>query len=180
MKMQPTQPAMLDELASKLCKGSAVPEWVITRLQNNALLVGYHTHTITDDAERLLFQSALRLRDWLPLYARAADMLGEDYPDCIDDVSSALDELIPFLAKGVEMPMAHRPPDLRKRLCAGVCLGIWRDIHGIEEPSSPKLWEACEAYWVACGQPPNASGNLKQWKRFLLLMSEEQNPPEKS
>jgi hypothetical protein len=171
---------VFEAVAEKLCKGSAVPDGVITRLLENAPLVGYYTHTMSDDAERLLFQSALRLRDWLPLYARAAEMLGEEYPDCIDEISLRLDELIPFLAKGVEMPIAHRPPDPRKRLCAGVCLRIWRDIHGVEEPSSPKLWEACEAYWVACGQPPNPSGNLKQWKRFLQSMSEEQNPPRKS
>jgi hypothetical protein len=168
-----------DDVASKLCKGS-VPDWAITRLQKNAPLVGYHTHTISDDVERVLFTSAIILRDWLPLYAKAAEMLGEEYPDCIDDVSFALDELIPFLAQGVEMPMAHRPPDLRKRLCAGVCSGIWRGIHGIEEPSSPKLWDACEAYWIACGQPGNASGNMKHWERYLKLMSEEQNPPQKS
>jgi hypothetical protein len=154
----------LEEVAALLCPASP-PDWVLDKLRQNRPLVGYHTGTVSDDVERLLFQSALCLRDWLPMYVRAAEMIGEDYPLCIDDVTNALEELIPILARDIHQP--SRPPDPRLGLCAAVCLGIWRDIRGVEQPHSPKLWAACEAYWVACGHPAKLSGNVKRWERLL-------------
>jgi hypothetical protein len=160
-----TKPTLQD-VAAQLCPGPP-PDWVLARLRQNALLVGFHIGTDNDDVELQLYASALYLRDWLPMYVRVAKMIGEDYPDCIDPLTTALEELIPILAKDIRPPTAHRPPDLRRRLCAAVCLGIWREVRGVEQPYSPKLWAACEAYWVACGHPPNPSGNVKRWERLL-------------
>jgi len=157
----------LEEVAALLCPASP-PDWVLDKLRQNRPLVGYHTGTVSDDVERLLFQSALCLRDWLPMYVRAAEMIGEEYPPFIDDVTTHLEELIPFLAKDIHQPKDGRPPDLRLRLCAAVCLSIWRDVRGKEQPYSPKLWAACEAYWVACGHPAKQSGNVKRWEQLLV------------
>ena len=154
----------LEEVAALLCPGPP-PEWVLDRLRQNAPLVGFRTGTDNDDVELQLYASALYLRDWLPMYVGAAEMIGEDYPLCIDDVTNALEELIPILARDIHQP--SRPPDPRLGLCAAVCLGIWRDIRGVEQPHSPKLWAACEAYWVACGHPAKLSGNVKRWERLL-------------
>ena len=162
----------IEEVASILCKAAAPQEWVITRLRESAPYVGYHAKNDNDDVERLLLESALHLRDWLPMYLKLEEMTGEEYPLCIDDVTNALDELIPFLASEVDQPKDGRPPDGRLRLCAAVCLGIWRDIHGVEQPYSPKLWAACEAYWVACGHPQRLSGNVKRWERLLRWASD--------
>jgi hypothetical protein len=160
----------IEEVAALLCPASP-PDWVIARLNQNAPLVGYHTGVVSDDVERLLFESALRLRDWLPMYVRAAEMIGEDYPLCIDTITTELEELIPFLAEGIHQPKDGRPSDARLQLCAAVCLGIWREVRGVEQPYSEKLWEACEAYWVACGHPLNPSGNVKRWRRLLHHIS---------
>jgi hypothetical protein len=156
----------LEEVAALLCPASP-PDWVIARLRQNAPLVGYHTGTDNDDVELQLYASALYLRDWLSMYVRTAEMIGEHYPPCIDDVTTALEELIPILAKDIHQPKDSRPPDLRLRLCAAVCLGIWREVRGKEQPYSPKLWAACEAYWVACDHPAKLSGNVKRWERLL-------------
>jgi hypothetical protein len=155
----------LEDVAALL---GSLEEWVLSRLRQNRPLVGYHAGTGNDDVERLLFESALHLRDWLPMYARAAEMIGEEYPTCIDDVTNALEELIPFLARDIERPKDGRPPDARLRLCAAVCMSIWRDVRGVEQPYSTKLWAACEAYWVACGHPAKLSGNVKRWEEHLL------------
>jgi hypothetical protein len=161
--MKPT----LEEVAALLCP-AAPPGWVLDKLRQNAPLVGYHTGVDNDNVEQSLLASALYLRDWLQMYVRAADMLGEEYPLCIDDVTIHLEELIPFLAKDIHQPKDGRPPDLRLRLCAAVCLSIWRDVRGKEQPYSPKLWAACEAYWVACNHPAKKSGNVKRWEQLLV------------
>ena len=139
----------LETVAALLCP-SPPPEWVLARLRQNAPLVGFHTGTDSNDVELQLYASALYLRDWLPMYVRAAEMIGEEYPPCVDEVTTALEELIPILAKDIRPPKASRPIDLGLRLCAAVCLGIWREVRGKEQPYSPKPWTACEAYWVAC------------------------------
>jgi len=116
----------------------------------------------------LLLDSALHLQRLLPRYiTRVYEMIGEEYPACIDDLDRALDELLPILAEGVERPRRGPKRDSRRHLCAAVCLGIWREVHGAPQPHSPKLWEACEAYWVACGHPANPSGHTKNWEDFL-------------
>jgi len=156
----------LEEVAALLCP-AAPPDWVLDRLRQNRPLVGYHTGADNDDVEVSLLQSALYLRDWLPMYVGAAEMIGEDYPLCIDDVTTHLEVLIPFLARHILQPKDGRPPDARLRLCAAVCLSIWREVRGREQPYSEKLWTACEAYWVACGHPSNPSGNVR-WADHLL------------
>jgi hypothetical protein len=145
----------LEEVAALLCLGPP-PSWVIDKLRQNRPLVGFRTGTDNDDVELQLYASALYLRDWLPMYVRAAEMIGEQYPPCVDEVTTALEVLIPILAKDIRPPTDGRPPNLRLRLCAAVCLGIWREARGVEQPHSPKLWAACEAYWIACGQPRQA------------------------
>jgi hypothetical protein len=158
----------IEEVARLLYNGTA-PDWVIDRLRQNAPLVGYHTGAVGDDVERSLFESALRLRDGLQIYVRAAEMMvGGEYPPCIDAVTTELEELIPFLAKGVDQRKDGRPTDARLRLCAAVCLSIWKEVRGVEQPYAPKLWAACEAYWVVCGHPSKASGNVKRWAAHLL------------
>jgi hypothetical protein len=128
--------------------------------------------------ERRLFAAAKYLEDWLPMYSKAADKVGVEYPICIDDVTLALhEELIPFLASEVDQPKDGPKPDRRRRLCAAVSLEVWRKLHGSVQPYSTKLWEACEAYWQACGHPETSTtSRLKNWEPFLVWAS--QRPPE--
>lgn len=158
----------LDDVAVLLCKGPA-PDWVVARLRQYAELVSADVEHQGDAIDRLLFESALHLERLLPLYtARVYETIGEEYPACIDLVGRGLEELIPILAQGVELPKRGPKLDHSRHLCAAVCGEIWRDVHGRPQPHSPKLWEACEAYWVACGRPSSASGHIKSWEDFLL------------
>ena len=158
----------LDDVAMTLCKGAAPPE-VVARLREYAALVADTTKDQGDDIDRLLFKSALHLQRLLPIYlVRVYEMIGEEYPDCIDALDRALDELLPILAEGVERPRRGPKLALSRHLCAVVCMEIWREYHGEPNPHSPKLWEACEAYWVACGHPANPSGHIKNWEDYLL------------
>jgi hypothetical protein len=155
-----------EEVAAML--GAGGEDWAVAKLRENAKLIGYHTGTDNDDVERLMFESALHLRDWLPLYLKLEQDYGEECPLFIHDALNMLDdELIPFLAEQIKLPRDGRPPDSRLRLCAAVCLGIWRRVKGAAQPYSEKLWEACEAYWVACDHPSSPKGNVKKWQRLL-------------
>jgi hypothetical protein len=162
-----------EEVATRLNKGAVAPDWVIERLRQKAELVGYHTKLDGDDSiERLLFESALHLENWLSMYSRIEKRFGIEMPDCIDQVSTGLADLIPFLAEQIKLPSKGGPiPDARRHLCAAACSGIWEELHG-HEPYSEKLWEACEAYWQACGHPETSTvSRLRNWERYLLELS---------
>ena len=161
-------PTLVD-VATLLCKGANPPDWVIERLGKRAPLVADTTGDQGDDIDRLLLKSALHLQRWLPRYTiRTYEMIGEEYPACIDDVLNGLEELTPSLAEGVERPRRGPKLDLGRHLCAAVCGQIWRDLHTKPQPHSPKLWEACEAYWLACGREGYSSGHIKNWEDYLL------------
>jgi hypothetical protein len=154
----------LEQVAAMLGANDAK---VVDELRQHKKVVGYWAGHDSNDDERTLFACALDLRDRLPMYEEMYKLLGEDPPLCIDATLQALEDLIPVLAQWVEEPQHHRPVDLRLRLCALVCLRIWKKVHRKAQPDSRKLWAACEAYWVACGHPYDPSCDLKKWSRHL-------------
>jgi hypothetical protein len=159
----------LEEAASKLCEGGAVPEWVIKRLRQIQPLLRFRPEfPDDDDMERLCFESALHLQRLLPHYVKVYEMVGEEHPVCIDDVLTNLAELIPILAESVKLPKRGKPRDNGRHLCAAVCAEIWKEFHGQSQPHSPNLWAACEAYWIACDRPAYSSGHIKNWEDFLI------------
>ena len=160
----------LEDVAMALCKGAAPPDWIVARLREWVSLIADTTKDQgDDDIDRLLFKSALHLQRLLPLYTvRVYEMIGEEYPACIDDLDGALDELIPILAEGVERPKRGPKLDPSRHLCAAVCAAIWCEVWGKPQPHSPTLWEACEAYWVACGREEYSSAHIKNWEDYLL------------
>ena len=168
----------LEEVASLLCKGGPVPDWVMAQLRRTAQAVGSPHKGTPDDGsiDRLLLESALHLKNLLKVHYGAADMFDAEYPDGLDQVWDGLEELIPFLAEQVAQPRRKGgpTPDARRHLCAGVCAVIWEELYGTNQPGSERLWEACEAYWVACGQPETSSverQRLRNWERYLLELS---------
>jgi hypothetical protein len=98
---------------------------------------------------------------------RAAKEAGEDCPDFIDDLSQELSKFIEFLLEQIELPRRGPKTNIRRHLCASVCAGIWEEAHGKPNPHSPKLWEACEAYWIACDHDGYDSEHIKNWEDFL-------------
>ena len=161
---KPTFPGV----AMALCEGAAPPD-VIARLREYAALVANKTEDQGDAIDRLLLKSAMHLQRLLRLYTiRVYEKIGEEYPDCIDALDRALDELMPIIAEGVERPRRGPKLDLSRHLCAAVCMEIWCEYHDGPQPHSPKLWEACEAYWVACDREEYPSGHIKNWEDYLL------------
>jgi hypothetical protein len=51
-----------------------------------------------------------------------------------------------------------------KELCASRVVHLWTKLHGKPSPRSIKLYEACEAYWQACGNPPSSQVS-DNWRR---------------
>jgi hypothetical protein len=168
----------LDDVAIALCKGATPPDWIVERLREWTWLISYRIETTDDPTiEQQLLKSALYLQRWLPMYARVADMIGEEYPASIDEVMTRLEEeLIPFLAKEVVVALPKRKggpiPDSNRHLCAAVCADIWKELHIVHQPGSEWLWKACEDYWQACGySETSAVGRLRNWERYLLELS---------
>jgi hypothetical protein len=150
--------------------GAAGVDWAIERLRRYAPIIGSPIKADDDSFDREAFESALCLEHWLMIETKAQKMIGEDIPDCIDDVSIGLHDLLPLIARYIRQPRkGGRTPDYRRYICAWVCSEIWQEVHGAYQPRSERLWEACEAYWLACGQPEtSAVDRVKNWERYLL------------
>ena len=62
-------------------------------------------------------------------------------------------------------------------ICAAACAYVWGRLRGEVQPYSLKLQEACEEYWLACGQPEtgdSAKGNTaKNWEEFLRRYTDD-------
>jgi hypothetical protein len=157
----------IDQVAVLLSKGPA-PDWVVAELNRFSDLVAIEGQA--DDAvDRRILDSAVQLQRLLPLYiTHVYEKIGEEYPACFDKVCDGLEELIDIFARQIELPRRGPKLDQSRHLCAAVCGWIWSEIHHRPQPHSPKLWEACEAYWVACGRQPSATGHIKSWEDFLL------------
>ena len=163
----------LEDVASLLCKGEPVPDWVVPRLRKAEPAVGSPLKGSDDGSiDRLLLESAMHLKDLLVVHTRAADMFDEEYPPGLDQTWDGLEELIPFLAEQVVAQPKRRGgpmPDQRGHLCAAVCADIWEELHGTHQPRSEWLWKACETYWQACDHPETSEvDRLRNWERYLL------------
>jgi hypothetical protein len=168
-----------DQIAAQL--GAKDVEWAIDRLQRYAPLIGLHGKAYDDSFDRIAFESALYLESWLAIEIEAYKKIGDDPPDCVEDASSKLHELLPLIASYIRQPgkRGGPTPDNRRHVCAWICASIWRDFHPTAGSNSDTLLAACEAYWQACGQPSTAadlSGHLRNWKWFLPTS----NSPKKS
>jgi hypothetical protein len=161
----------VEPIAAQL--GAAGVDRAIDRLRRFAPIVGHPTKGGDDSFDRLAFESALNLEMWLMIEIKGYEKIGEEYRPFIEDVSTGLHELLPLIAKYIRQPRkGGRTPDNRRYICADVCAGIWREVHGAHQPHSERLWEACEAYWLACGQPETSAVNrLKNWERYLLKVA---------
>jgi hypothetical protein len=151
----------------ELCRDQPAPDWLAPKLERCAKFISGprkdEDDLIAVDAN--LIASATYLRDWLQVYAIAAELAGEDVPEIIDDSFAHLDELIDFIRENRVLDINRGGPkvDRRKRICALVCLAAWEEIWGKGQPHSTGLWAACDALWRACG---HLDGEVK-WRHFL-------------
>jgi hypothetical protein len=62
-----------------------------------------------------------------------------------------------------------RRPYFARELCADLIVFYWKVVHGMAEPGSEKVYQACEDYWQACGG--DASGDIESWRRMVAEAS---------
>jgi hypothetical protein len=150
----PTSPFIA--VARILANGKPQPEWLIPVLADFSRLIGYRKLTqqdIVDDDNEML-KAARKLEELLPLYTISDDEWDFQIPDCVETVLIALPELIEFLESQLPPPrLGGRTPDGRRLLCAGVCAEAYDLMHGELQLYSGVLRQACEDYWLACGNP---------------------------
>lgn len=162
------------EIACMLA-GEKPQEWAPRILSRYRVLIGGRKYNrYHDDDLRKAIAAAEVLEAQLRLYGMAEDDFGFQNPDCVGAALSDLPDVSEFLRDQLLPDTAGGPiPDSRRRLCAAVCTQIWRRHRGEVQPYSPKHWEACEAYWQACGQPETSkSSNLNTWQRFCEWAAE--------
>jgi hypothetical protein len=134
------------------------PKWLVRALIRFSLLVGARKLTakdLVDDNEKML-RAARDLAELLPTYTIADDELGLglEVPDCVETTLIQLPELIEFLES--QLPpsrLGGHTPDGRRLLCAGICAEAYRALHDKLHLHSGVLRQACEDYWLACGNP---------------------------
>ncbi|MFZ2082491.1 MAG: hypothetical protein WAV38_38710 [Xanthobacteraceae bacterium] len=122
--------------------------------------------------EARMLAAAKFLQEWLALYGGLEEW-GFEIPDCVDDISWRLEELIPFLSQHI---LDRGSGDGRRIICAGVIVEAYRLLHGDDIPiHSIELRQACEDLWQACDNPTTqtAKGAAAgaevgdNWRRFL-------------
>ena len=163
----------LAAVAAIIAKGRP-HEWMVPELVRRSPLVGYRRNYIKDDDtdDKSAIVAARNLEEQLRIHVLAAELIAPgDYdqlplPDCIETVLRDLPEVIEYLESQLLPSRKGGPtPDRRRRLCAFVCADLWRRQHGEVQPRSHRLWEACEAYWQACGHPGTSAYSATIWMR---------------
>jgi hypothetical protein len=153
-----------------LCSDPRVAE----RLAKRAWLVALPDAKPTDeDRQELgtLIFCAQNLLLGLQFHKAAAELVGdEEDGERVDELLDGLSNVLDYLEEQRPPKRLGGPtPNPSRRICAGVCAGIWREQHGKVEPYSEYLWKACEAYWRACNRQPTPS--LDSWEHYLLEWS---------
>jgi hypothetical protein len=159
----------LHDVGKRLADGDP-PQWLVQALEEFKHLIRQpRSDPETEVIERKLFLYAEYIQRWLPLYARLEDYGFEGPWNCIDDLSTNLEELRQFLAKEITHSTSGDP---RRKLCAAVCVESYRFLHdGHVEPHSGNLRQACEDLWQASGNPTTAKAVgadvRDNWRRCL-------------
>jgi hypothetical protein len=98
-----------------------------------------------------------------------------DELDAVDGASNAFFVFMNYVEANISPPRSGgSPPNRKRRLCAAVCAELWRDVKGKAQPYSLELWDACEEYWKACGNPGlTDEQGAKLWQHYLLKVSHQ-------
>jgi hypothetical protein len=141
-----------------------VPAWLILGLEHFSFGIAGGDFT-KDDQKKFVevFEEMERACDTLiqglPLYKHIGFGI-----QCPDEVWVALD-VLPLIKAGLPHTtrIIERRPDTTQGICAAVVVEAWK-FFGEAEPPTEALYEACQAYWTACGrgQTTNWPRNVKQ------------------
>jgi hypothetical protein len=128
------------------------PEWMIVGLEH------FSDGLAPTNVDREHFFRVIdQMRDatdtllrWLPLFEHLPYGLS-----CPKEVEVAL-AVLPSIRASLERVQRKpgKPPNVPQELCAGVISEAWRRHYGQVNPRSDRLYEACQAYWEACGGVP--------------------------
>jgi hypothetical protein len=159
------QRAQFAVVAHILSNGKPQPEGLVLALADFRRLIGRRKSTAADDDEdKQMLEAAKYLEKWLPIYTVSDEEWDLQIPDCAEGVQILLPELIEFLESQIRPPrLGGKTPDGRRLLCAGVCAEAYSILHGKLHLHSGILRQACEDYWLACGNPATStpSGAVK-------------------
>jgi hypothetical protein len=165
--MKPT----IVQAAKLLTKDGDVPDWLVEELWLMARLIRGEKDKPGDGDVSLAIAVIDVLEHELSVVEAAEETFGLETDERVEVASNALYELREFFEelrvhRGKGGPM----PDGRRKLCAAVCADIWKKLWGEVQPYSPKLQQACELYWLACGHSESSSegGELRSWERLLV------------
>jgi hypothetical protein len=151
-------------VAAMVAKGPA-PGWLILGLEHFSFGIAADDFTKEDHK---------KLVEVLEQMERACDTLIHGLPiyrhigfgvQCPDEVSIAL-EVLPMIK--ADLPNTGRKigrrPDTGQGVCAAVIVEAWKLCRDKTGPRSQGLYEACQAYWSACGRADltNWRSNVKQ------------------
>jgi len=173
--MKPSAADRFDKAAKLLAKDQSLPDWLIPALAHYRPLVGARRSNAEDDRDDqaslvTMLEAARNLERGLPIHVIAAEIFGLTIPDCVEATNMQLTELIEYLESQLRPPREGGTiPDSRSHVCAAVCAYAWRRLRGEINPFSTRLWEACEAYWQACGNPQKVDerGRYENWLPYL-------------
>jgi hypothetical protein len=158
------------DVARKIADGKT-PDWLMVGLEHFSDFVGAKRDTAKGDK---------RFLDLLHRMHDAADLLIKNLPffSCLpaglkmpNDVVIALDVLPRIkadLALAQKRSRGGGPrPNVPRQVCAAVIVEAWKLVHGHVEPRSPKLAEACNEYWQACGHEYRGDDYAGAWRRDI-------------
>jgi len=159
------------EVARIIAKGPP-PEWLVPALEHFSVgMVGEGDDQHIKALIGQLDTATDTLIRWLPIWEHMP--WGWQSADCVQILRATLPEFkmhLDLLTK----KHSGRPREMGREVCAAVVVEAWRRIHGKVEPRSKKVYEACKAYWGACGgKPIGKIDDIDNWERTVKRLLAE-------
>jgi hypothetical protein len=152
-----------------IAKGPA-PRWLILGLEHFSLGIARRDFT-KDDQKRFVevFEEMERACDTLIRFLPLYEHIGFGV-QCPEEVRVALD-VLPFIRAGLPhiTRIIGRRPDTGQGICAAVVVEAWKLFRKVK-PRNDALYEACQAYWTACGR-----GEANNWPRDVEQVKADDN-----
>jgi hypothetical protein len=156
-----------EDVATKIANGNP-PPWLLIGLNHFSKFIQLEPKLTSKEDRGIdveMLKAAQYLTKWLPVYAYLEEF-GFECPNCVDEASNALHELIEILEKDINEPRTKG--NIQRRICASVVAEAWRLIHDDVGPRSEGVQQACNEYWCACGcEEIGATGDIENWRRPL-------------
>ena len=155
-----------DPVAAMIAKGPT-PKWLILGLEHFSLAVAGGDFTKEDHKKFVevleqMEQACDTLIQWLPIYEHMGCGV-----QCPEEVWIAR-HVLPLIK--ADLPHTSRKigrrPNTGQGVCAAVIVEAWKLCRGKAAPRSEALYEACQAYWSACGRAERGeTDDRTNWRR---------------